>query len=162
MRRQLARAINRTCPAWLAARREDIVQAAMIRVIQARRTSEHNSTPPASYLWKVAYSATVDEIRRARREREGPLEEAGGLDDEPRAPTDPHRDQLTREKGRAIQDCLDRLQERRRLVVGLHLVGYTLTETEQYTEWGAKKVKNLLYRGLNDLRQCLTMRGVAP
>ena len=162
MRRVLTRAVNRVCPAWLAARREDLVQAALIRVIEARRSSEQNPTPPASYLWKVAYSATVDEIRRVRRSREDPLQEAGVHGDEPESPSDPHRDQAMREKGRAIRGCLQRLQERRRLVVGLHLAGHTLAETEQYTGWNAKKVRNLLYRGLSDLRLCLTRLGVTP
>jgi len=63
------------CPGWLADRRDDIVQAALIRVsnIAAR---EGNAPLGASYLWKAAYSATVDEIRRVRRLRETTLEDA--------------------------------------------------------------------------------------
>ena len=65
------------CPAWLADRRDDIIQSALIRIanISAR---EGNAPLAASYLWKTAYSATVDEIRRVRRLRESTLEDGAG------------------------------------------------------------------------------------
>ena len=74
IRQQLVCSINRVCPSWLASQREDIVQNAILRLLEIEKKGELNPSPPASYLWKVAYTATVDQIRRARRRPEEPLE----------------------------------------------------------------------------------------
>ncbi len=72
----LEKAVARICPSWLVDCRDDLVQAALVKVMRLRRRGE-GSRFPSSYLWKVAHSALVDEIRRRRRRREQPL------DDEP-------------------------------------------------------------------------------
>ena len=79
LRRDLARAVARICPRWLAGQRDDLVQAAVMRVMQvagARSSRGEGNTPLASsYVYKTAHSALVDEIRRVRRRRETELEE---------------------------------------------------------------------------------------
>jgi DNA-directed RNA polymerase specialized sigma24 family protein len=52
-----------------------VVQAALMRVVEASKRREGDAPLRASYLWKAAYTATVDEIRRRRRRREVALEE---------------------------------------------------------------------------------------
>ena len=59
----------------------------------------------------------------------------------------------------AVDACLRRLIDSRRLIVAFHLLGHDLAESEQLSGWGAKRVRNLLYRGLADLRHCLTAKG---
>src|SRR5690606_27268693 len=56
LRAKLTRVVARACPSWAVAQQEDIVQAAMIRVIRARARREHGDVLPDSYLWKAAYS----------------------------------------------------------------------------------------------------------
>jgi RNA polymerase sigma-70 factor (ECF subfamily) len=151
--------VRRTCPRWLSDRADDIVQDALIRVMDWQKKNEHIGEPPSSYLWKVAYSATVDEIRRARRHRENPtemdiLEKRGPVDDQ-----DPLREAVSGDLARALNGCLSRLNENRRLIVGFHLLGHTLAEAAELSGWDGKKVQNLLYRGLADLRQCLSAKG---
>jgi DNA-directed RNA polymerase specialized sigma24 family protein len=41
---------RRACPRWLADQAEDIVQNAMLRVMNARRKSGEDPDAPASYL----------------------------------------------------------------------------------------------------------------
>ena len=79
LRRQHTRSVRRVCPPWLADRSEDLVQNAVIRVLESRPRSagEHPSGPPASDLWRVAYRATVDESRRVRRRQEVAMETPG-------------------------------------------------------------------------------------
>jgi len=160
LRRQLARAVARICPRWLAAQADDIVQAGMLRVMDILRESEGKATLNASYLWRVAYSATVDEIRRLRRRREVPLDEVSPevLPDA----SDPERSQAGSEIAQGLQDCLGRLVEGRRLAVALHLQGHSVPEVARLLGWGAKKVENLVYRGLADLRRCLVAKGLKP
>lgn len=162
IRVQLVRSVSRVCPRWLADRKEDIVQAALMRLIGLERRGEHDPRPAASYLWKVAYSTTVDEIRRIRRRQEVSLNQEDQDTSGPTAPESPLRDQSSRELGLAIQGCLQTLVEPRRLVVGFYLLGHDLAESEKLTGWDGKRVRNLLYRGLGNLRQCLTTKGFTP
>ena len=159
IRSKLVISVRRVCPRWLSDRADDIVQDAMIRVMDWQKKNEDLEAPSSSYLWKVAYSATVDEIRRARRRRENPvemeiLEKQGPVDEE-----GPLQAAVSGELAEALNGCLHRLRENRRLIVGFHLLGHTLAESEELSGWDAKKVQNLLYRGLADLRQCLTAKG---
>jgi RNA polymerase sigma-70 factor (ECF subfamily) len=165
LRRDLERAVARVCPAWLAAQRDDVVQSAVMRVIQLLEAgsfqSEGNPRFPASYLYRVAYSAVVDEIRRVRRRRETCLEDAadlgmgGGTDD-------PERTAASIEIGRGIQGCLARMKRERRLAVTLYLQGHTVVEAARILEWPVKRTENLVYRGLADLRACLASKGMRP
>lgn len=162
IRAQLARSVARTCPRSLAHMREDIVQNAMLRVLEIQRRGELNPSPPASYLWKVAYTATIDEIRRVRRRSEEALEKM-----EPGAARRSTSDTSAEERamwdlGRTVRGCLASMQERRRLVVGLHLLGHELSECARLSGWTFNQVRNLLYRGLADLRRCLASKGVTP
>ena len=161
VRSQLTKAVARVCPAWLADRRDDIVQAALIRV-SAVVTREGNGPVAASYLWKAAYSATVDEIRRVRRRRESALDDVAGV--EPHAPdhVGPDRRMASRQLGAAIRDCLGKLIRDRRLAVTLHLQGHTIPECGRLLGWDAKRAENLAYRGMQDLRACLEQKGITP
>ena len=159
IRSKLVISVRRVCPRWLSDRADDIVQDAMIRVLDWQKKNEDRDQPSSSYLWKVAYSATVDEIRRARRRRENPvemeiLEKQGPVDEQ-----GPLQAAVSRDLAQALGGCLKRLRENRRLIVGFHLLGHTLAESEELSGWDGKKVQNLLYRGLADLRQCLSAKG---
>ena len=159
IRSKLVISVRRVCPRWLSDRADDIVQDAMIRVMDWQKKNEDPQGPPSSYLWKVAYSATVDEIRRARRRRENPvemeiLEKQGPVDER-----GPLQAAVSGDLARALNGCLRRLKENRRLIVGFHLLGHTLAESAELSGWDGKKVQNLLYRGLADLRQCLSAKG---
>jgi RNA polymerase sigma-70 factor (ECF subfamily) len=165
LRQDLARAVARICPLWLASQREDLVQAAVMRVMQvvgARAGGgEGNAPVSTSYLYKAAHSALVDEIRRVRRRRETELEEEVS---EPVAveTTNPERAAASREIGEGVEECLTRLVADRRLAVTLYLQGHSVPESARVLGWPAKRTENLVYRGLADLRDCLTSKGLRP
>ena len=159
----LSAAVAKACPSWLADDREDIVQGAMIRVVRILEQGEENPIRSASYLWRVGYTATISEIRRRRRQQEDPVD----LDTQAAEPVDsrtpdPERSSSARQIGRGIEDCLLQMIEPRRLAVTLHLHGYGLKESAQMLGWEVKRVDNLLYRGLADLRKCLSGKGLEP
>lgn len=164
LRRQLVRAVDRTCPRWLASEADDLVQTALLRVLEVQRRREGNAEFSAFYLRRAAYSVVVDEIRRRRRRGEVPLDpEAEG--EEPGRPSeapDPEEVSGSRELGRAIVECLGRMVRPRRLAVTLHLQGHRIREVGGLMGWSAKKAENLIYRGLADLRACLESQGFAP
>jgi RNA polymerase sigma-70 factor (ECF subfamily) len=138
------------------------VQAALLRVVEIRGAREGDAGFNSSYLWKVAYTATVDEIRRLRRRREVTLEEAGAEITMASPQPGPEEDRAGREIGRQIQDCLALMVEPRRLAVVLHLQGHSVPEAARLLGWSEKRAENLTYRGLADLRSCLRARGVEP
>jgi RNA polymerase sigma-70 factor (ECF subfamily) len=156
----LRRAVSRVCPAWLAARRDDIIQVALLRVMDARRRSDAELKP--GYLRRVAWSALVDEIRAWRRRREVALEDEGAPVERPSAGPTPEQQVATLEISRGISDCLADLLEDRRLAVTLHLQGHTVPEASRLLAWSAKRTENLVYRGLADLRDCLSAKGLRP
>ena len=66
------------------------------------------------------------------------------------------------EVGRGIRDCLGNLVRDRRLAVALYLQGHGVPDASRLLAWSAKRTENLVYRGLSDLRRCLTDKGLAP
>ncbi len=162
LRPKLERAIYRICPAWLSDRRDDLVQMAMMKIMQMQRRQSEGMIPAnASYLFRVAHSALVDEIRRLRRQRESPLEDS---DDtvEPRDAHDPERDAVARQTGRAIKDCLGLMKQERRMAVILYLQGHSVPESSRTLGWKRKRTENLVFRGLDNLRHCLRKKGIQP
>ena len=163
LRSALERVVLRVCPPWLQAQRDDLVQAAVIKVLETRQKSgEGIEGMPASYLYRVAHSALVDEIRRVRRKREVALDEGGDAVEQRERVRDPEHETAGREVGRAIADCLSGMKQERRRAVTLYLQGNNVPESSRALGWDRKRTENLVYRGLMDLRQCLTKKGVRP
>ncbi|MEW6366740.1 MAG: sigma-70 family RNA polymerase sigma factor [Acidobacteriota bacterium] len=162
LREKLAKAIATICPSWLADRREDLVQVSLLRVMELDGRGEGKRELGTSYLWKVAYSVMIDEIRRIRRKREVPMDDA--IDSRPEAMdrSDPEREAAGVEIGEGIRDCLQRLLQPRRLALALHIQGHTVPEIAQILRWDSKRVENLTCRGLADLRKCLASKGLKP
>jgi RNA polymerase sigma-70 factor, ECF subfamily len=163
LRAAMQRAVRRVCPRWLSDRSEDLVQAATLRVLEARPSPEGNPGVSASYLYRVAYTTLVDEIRRLRRRPEAPLDEEGeGGVPVPATAPGPEKAYAAKEIGEAIRDCLRHLVRDRRLALTLHLEGHTVPQAAALLDWSAKRTENLVYRGLADLRRCLSEKGFAP
>jgi RNA polymerase sigma-70 factor (ECF subfamily) len=158
IRSRLTRAVARLCPSWLANERDDLVQAACMRLMDRLAQREENPFLSSSYIWKVAFSVTVDEIRKVRRRPEVPIadevvQRAGG-------DIDPEQSTRWRETGRSIVGCLGGLSRERRLAVTAYLQGHSIKESARLLGWTAKKYENLMYRGLDDLRRCLSAKGI--
>jgi DNA-directed RNA polymerase specialized sigma24 family protein len=61
-----------------------------------------------------------------------------------------------------VHRAIGMLAESRRAVVRMHLAGYEREEIAQLLGWSEAKTRNLLYRGLADLRQVLESWGTHP
>jgi RNA polymerase sigma-70 factor (ECF subfamily) len=154
MRDRLVHAVRQVCPGWLRNRAEDIVQNALVKLLQGS-AGEASAPPAASYLWKVAYSATVDEIRRLRRRPEVPWEAEDPGRAEPADPSGTDASGLDD----AVDACLQGLPEPRRIAVGLHLAGFSAKEIAVSLHWTDKAARNLVFRGMVALRECLSGKG---
>jgi len=162
LRDGIVRAVARHCPDWLAARREDIAQNALIRVIEAWNRAERSGVPPHSYLVKAVFTAVAGEIRSLRRER------TVGLDDlrDESAPASgapgPERRAAAAQLGHAIRACLAALIESRRVVTALALMGHGRERIARLLGVDTRRVDNDRHRGLKDLRRCLEEKGFRP
>lgn len=157
IRQVLERAVNRICPRWMLSSRDDLVQSAMLRILEKHQSTEGNPGYQASYLYKTAHSVLVDEIRRIERRREQSLDQKA-----PSLIADaPDPGQVTEEQGfvAALRECLKRMIEPRTLSVTLHLQGHRVPEIARLLGWRVKQADNNVYRGLIDLRECLTRKG---
>jgi len=136
-----------------------LLQDVRIRVWRAHPTGESIAQLPTSYVYRVAMTAAVDLVRKRRREhdREPAIEEAPSAALASRVHTDEAA--LASDLGDAIARALASMIEARRVVVRMHLIGYERSEMSALLGWSDDKVRNLLYRGLQDLRERLTHAG---
>jgi RNA polymerase sigma-70 factor (ECF subfamily) len=139
---------------------DEVTQELRLRLWKHFGDSERIAAVPASYVQKAVRSAIIDRIRRRREHRDG-----GSLDGlsparEPVARHDAvalvHERALTTE----VERALELLADSRRGVVRMWLAGYPNEEIAQLMGWTDAKVRNLLSRGLADLRDVLRQRGV--
>ena len=160
VRQTLGAAVMRICPDWLREQREDLVQTAMLRIVEQTQGVRERKLN-ATYIWRTAYTVTVDEIRRARWKMEAPLDDnaAAGASASAR---DPESEVALLQMGEGVRECLQGLVPLRRHAVVLHFLGYAPRETAALLGAPAKRVYNLVQRGLEDLRSCLRAKGWSP
>jgi RNA polymerase sigma-70 factor (ECF subfamily) len=141
---------------------DEVMQEVRIRLWRASQTSEQIERLGASYVYRTATSAALDLLRR-RRAHGG--DATRSLDEHPHAsppdPREPHRTLEEAELADRILQALDTLPPSRRPVVRMHLAGYTREEIAELLGWSEAKTRNLLYRGLADLRARLTDLGIS-
>jgi RNA polymerase sigma factor (sigma-70 family) len=157
----LGRMVRRVCPAWLSEQREDLVQNACLRIVRKWRDAEESQPLQASYLWKVAHSVVMDEIRHNRRRPEVTLENPGIVEPVSQAAS-PERRRAAGELGEAISEGVKRLSEARRWALLLYLYGFSLQDSAKMLGWNSKRVDNQRYQGLAELRAYLKERGFQP
>jgi RNA polymerase sigma-70 factor (ECF subfamily) len=142
---------------------EDLVQEVRLRLWKALESGEKILAAPASYIHRTAVSAALDLLRRRRARRETParLSRPSGLarlGEVASADRMVEELELQEQVGRAI----DTLIPARRGVVRMYLAGYSREEIADVLGWTEPKTRNLLYRGLADLREKLTAMGIGP
>ena len=135
---------------------DDIEQTVIVNLWQ-QIAREQIIDHPASYLYKAAIRETVRAVRR-ERERAGATVTAmpnGGLE-----PADPESLAVARQRGQAVAAALAELAPDRARAVRAHLRGWSVQEIMQATGWTYQRARNLVARGMSDLRSALTARGV--
>ena len=113
----------------------------------------------ASYVHRTATSAAIDLFRRERRSRSlVPLHP--NLPDSGKENPERKLDSLA--LGEALNRALERLDDRRRPVLRMYLSGYSHKEIASLLGWSEATVRNLLYRGLAELRGFLSESETEP
>jgi RNA polymerase sigma factor (sigma-70 family) len=139
---------------------DEVIQQVRIRLWHAHGDSEQIRRAPASYIYRTAVTAALDLIRRRRAQRQDmmvPIEDEEGK--VPSTPT-PERSLESSELAEQVARAIDTLPDSRRPVVRMYLAGYPREEISSLLGWSEAKTRNLLYRGLADLRGTLTAQGI--
>jgi RNA polymerase sigma-70 factor (ECF subfamily) len=163
---KFAGVVRRVCAQYRFAGAEvdELIQEVRIRLWHAHgsheRPDERLAAIPASYLHRTALSAAVDLLRRRRARR---TDRMVPIDDDVEGAGEvPGPDLALAESELAgqIERALQTMQPSRRPVVRMHLMGHTREEIAKLLGWSEAKTRNLLYRGLADLRERLLAEGV--
>ena len=142
---------------------DELLQDVRVRLWKTGASVERLDGLGAAYVRQVATSAAIDLIRRRRARREEPLRLDATVRDTPAAMRiDPDAELQAASLATAFERALATLARNRALVVQLHLEGYHQQEIARMIGWTEPKVRNLLYRGLDDLRAALHAAGVGP
>jgi RNA polymerase sigma factor (sigma-70 family) len=136
---------------------DEVMQEVRIRLWRARPTSEQIAQSGASYVYRIAVSAALDLMRRHRA---GHLGLAESIDNSGEglatAIPDPETRTQAGELAEQVSRAIDTIPAARRPVVRMYLAGYPREEIAALLGWSEAKTRNLLYRGLADLRGRLT------
>ncbi len=143
---------------------DELLQEVRIRLWRAHgsldRAHEHIASVPASYLHRTALSAAIDLLRRRRARR---ADRMVSIEDEPDTmPAVAGADQglAGTELAEQVERAIESIQPSRRPVVRMHLMGHSREEIARVLGWSEATTRNLLYRGLADLRERLLAQGV--
>jgi RNA polymerase sigma factor (sigma-70 family) len=144
----------------------ELCQEVRIRIWHALASGERIAEAPASYVYRTAMSAALDMIRRRRARREEPLEDRRDSGDPVVAGVavapDCEGSLEEEELAHKIEGVVSHLAEPRDVVVRIYLAGYNHREIATLLGWTEAKARNLLYRGLADLRAKLIAVGIGP
>jgi len=155
------------CPRGVGVEASDIEQEARVRLWRVLER-EKELTDPASYIYRIAVTSAIDAVRRVVARREDQFSTDTSDDDQAKdvltIPADPSHapDAVTarRELMARIAAAVQSLPENRRRAVELHLQGLSLPEIGELLGWSEAKTRNLVYRGLDDLRDTLRREGI--
>ena len=134
---------------------DELFQEIRIRLWKALKDPARIDGASATYVYRTARSAAVDLIRRKRRTQDQAALPSSLLVAEG---SNPGKAPEARELAEEVSRALARLDERRRPVVRMYLAGYNHKEIAGLLGWTPGTTRNLLYRGLADLRTELSDR----
>jgi len=161
----LRRTVLQRCPPRLGIDPDEIEQLAVLKLWRALER-ETEVRHPASYLYRIVANVTTDAIRAARRKHEvaldGPEGEPLPLVDPASEQPDPLRVAESADLASVMAQSLEKLSPNRRRAIALHLDGFNNSEISAMLGWSEPKVRNLVWRGAQDLRGLLRKAGVKP
>lgn len=144
---------------------DELLQEVRIRLWRAHgdqeRPDETIAGIPASYLHRTALSAAIDLLRRRRARRSDRMftiedEGEGGMPEVP----GPDQDFADTELAEQVERAIETIPASRRPAVRMHLLGHSRDEIARVMGWTQAKTRNLIYRGLADLRERLEAQGI--
>jgi RNA polymerase sigma-70 factor, ECF subfamily len=137
---------------------EDVLQETFVRAYRALSTFDSGKGPDFGvWIGRICVNCSIDTLRRSRRRSAQPLEgealaslSAGGAGD------DPERAARSREIREQIDQALDRLSPRQRMIFTLrHDLGCSIKEIARTVQTTEGAVKKHLFRAVGVLKKKL-------
>jgi RNA polymerase sigma-70 factor (ECF subfamily) len=116
---------------------------------------------PATYIYKATLRETLRALRRTAN-RETVSLDSGGLSDTLLDAVDPFHALAAKEQFREIIIGVRCLAPDRQSAVRAHLTGFAFNEIMRLYGWSYQRTRNLISRGMADLRKSLNENGEAP
>jgi RNA polymerase sigma factor (sigma-70 family) len=140
--------------------REDIQQRVLIALwnqLRREKAIDH----PTTYIYRTAVRETMRVLQQEAARAQDPIdgEGAAGLRAER---DDPHVALDRKETMTRIRAAIATIAPERRLAVWAHLSGFEVTEIMGRYGWSYQKARNLMARGMADLRLILKENGLGP
>ena len=134
--------------------REDIEQQVLIelwRQVDREQKIDH----PSSYLYRAAVRETVRVLKR-----ELSREASASGAEEMRGGESPFQSLAVKEQAEQVEACVAALPADRQRAVRAHLAGFDVREVMRMHGWPYQKARNLIARGMAELRAALHDRGI--
>lgn len=131
--------------------RDDVEQRVVV-ALWRRLDGEQKIEHPASYLYRMAVRETIHALRQELAHPVVSIDDPGV---NPQDTRDPHRELDAARTRSAIFAGLSKLRADRRRAVNQHLAGRSVTEIMALNGWTYQRARNLIARGLSDLRHTL-------
>jgi len=138
---------------------EDIEQEVKLRIWKFIKKGKIVEKLP-SYIKRVAYTVTVDELRKMRKQC--PARQSNILKNiylfsnsviNEKGINSPERLLEEKELILSLRELIGRLSNNRKQVLKLYLKGMSIEEICELFNWDKTKVRHLLYRGINDIKE---------
>jgi len=154
--RLIRSAVARVSGAEAARIGDDVEQRVLVQLYR-QLAGEQDIRYPSSYIYRAAVRETVRVLRgeeRAERSREAAAELP------PPGEPGPERALASRELREQVGAALATVPADRRRAARAHLAGFEVTEMMAMYGWSYNRARNLIARGMADLRRALRARGV--
>ena len=149
--RLITAVVARVGGARVAGTRDDVSQEVLL-ALWKRLEREQTLEVGSSYVYKAAVRETVRALRREGSKRLEALDENSPP---PNSTAGPFEHLAERERGARIESCLASLPLERERAVRAHLRGFEIREIMGLYGWPYQKARNLVARGMSDLRRLL-------
>jgi RNA polymerase sigma factor (sigma-70 family) len=139
--------------------RDDIEQAVIVgiwRQLEREQVIEY----PASYIYKAAVRETLRVVRAHLDRQTASLDDVGNAFELAAPGPDPHAALEQRERAALVERSLSQLRDDRQRAVRAHLAGFSTSDVMNMYGWSYQKARNLIARGMADLRRRLTASGI--
>lgn len=137
---------------------DDVFQEVRIKIWKLLN-DEKKINNYSSYIKKIVNSSVIDHIRKMRRERGLILQQKHKTIAEWKSTYEICQNYDKNLKN-IVNQTINSLLESRRKVVKLYLLNLTIEEIAIFFGWSRDKTRNLLYRGLSDLKKALKEKGI--
>ncbi|MBZ0113979.1 MAG: sigma-70 family RNA polymerase sigma factor [Thermoanaerobaculia bacterium] len=134
---------------------EQRVLTALWKQVSGEQTIHH----PSSYIYRAAVRETLRVLRREQRQ-EVMTRQAVSLTEATRTEVGPDRALESKELARTIDEVLGELAQDRARAIRAHLAGFKVQEIMSMYGWSYQTARNLVSRGMADLRRGLRKRGI--